>query len=105
MINYKPLLSAEINSLDELKKNYLADLDTLEKLCACSVAYRISDEVAGAGENILHAGLQDDTEILTLQIGEDLNRVIAYDDTYVDPSNRIPTGDMLMSIRTISKYI
>ena len=101
---YNILISAEINSFNEIKSNYLVDINTLEKILACSVASDISYYVENAGDNILNVGADDDHGIIALSIGNSKNTIMALNPSYIKTNDRIPDRDILMSIRTISEY-
>lgn len=101
MTVYKQLISAEKNSLNELKLNYLADIDVLEKICACSIAAKLNEELNDKDFNIVIVS-SDSNFDYALEIGND--RVLAYTSEHIDIPDRLPVFDMLKSIRTISKY-
>ena len=101
MTVYNTLISAEKNSLSELKINYLIDIDTLEKVCACSVAIKVNDEINPVNGNILIVEEGDDMDTALL-VGE--NTVLAFSPTFVNIADRIPVFNMLKSIRTITNY-
>ena len=102
MTNYNALVSAEINSLSELKSNYLIDIDVLERICACSVAFGISDIINATAGNIINLESDEEDTVTALLIDDD--SVIAYSPTYVNHDNRLPSLSMLKSIRTITEY-
>jgi hypothetical protein len=101
MAIYNTLISAEKNSLSELKINYLIDIDTLEKICACSVAAKINDELNPVDGNLLIV-IDGDGSDSVLFIND--NTALALSPTFITVSNRLPVFDMLKSIRTITNY-
>lgn len=102
MTVYKSLISAEKNSLNELRLNYLTDIDVLEKICACSIAAKLNDELNDIDYNVIVIS-SDPNFDYALQIDDD--RVLAYTSEFIKVGDKIPVFDMIKSIRTISSYV
>ena len=104
MKNYELIMSAEINSLHEVKKNYMIDMDTLEKICSCSIAISLNDLSSTEKDNIINASSDLEMTVSAIEIGSGLNIFIEAYPTKIDIDSRIPTRELLRSIRTISKF-
>jgi hypothetical protein len=100
MTVYSALISAEKSSLSELNTNYLVDIDTLEKICACSVAAKLNEEINPADGNLL---IVDDVDGVDTSLLISSDTSLALSPTFIDVSDRIPVFDMIRSIRTITK--